>query len=306
MPSAGDAAEAEADVPPGPVDLSAAGVRVVIEPDPFSYTVYDEAGEVRLRSLATGAGDGYGALGWTLGDLAWSTSISPGYANFRAELEPWRDDFVVVEADTNADRADLVLAPRGSDGRPDPAGPRVLVSFLLRASAVRVEASVETGTPRAWSAAFATPSDEGFLGLGERFTRTNHRGLNVYSWAEEGGIGGGEGSTPGPTNPFPNGESMAYYPVPFFVSTAGYGFWLDSTWRNEFNLATARDDAWRGCCATRAASARRARCWRRSMAGSARGSTPTICWRRGNCWTRSTRSSTRLRSWRGMRRPSTS
>ena len=38
---------------------------------------------------------------------------------------------------------------------------------------------------------------------------------------------------------------MTYYPVPFFLSTAGYGFWLDSTWRNQFDLATDHDDAWR-------------------------------------------------------------
>jgi alpha-glucosidase (family GH31 glycosyl hydrolase) len=38
---------------------------------------------------------------------------------------------------------------------------------------------------------------------------------------------------------------MTYYPVPFFVSTKGYGFWLDDTWRNEFRLASERPDAWR-------------------------------------------------------------
>ena len=38
---------------------------------------------------------------------------------------------------------------------------------------------------------------------------------------------------------------MTYYPVPFFLSTAGYGFWLDSTWRNQFDLASRRADAWR-------------------------------------------------------------
>jgi alpha-glucosidase (family GH31 glycosyl hydrolase) len=41
---------------------------------------------------------------------------------------------------------------------------------------------------------------------------------------------------------------MAYYPVPFFVSTKGYGFWLDTTWRSQFEFATGgdeRDDAWR-------------------------------------------------------------
>ena len=30
---------------------------------------------------------------------------------------------------------------------------------------------------------------------------------------------------------------MTYYPVPFFLSTRGYAFWLDSTFRNQFELA---------------------------------------------------------------------
>src|SRR5262249_28389061 len=67
----------------------------------------------------------------------------------------------------------------------------------------------------------------------------------MFSWSEEGGIGANEQSAPGPTNPFPNGEPMSYYPVPFLLSTHGYGFWLDSTWYNVYELASARADAWR-------------------------------------------------------------
>ncbi|MBI5481041.1 MAG: hypothetical protein HY906_19440, partial [Deltaproteobacteria bacterium] len=70
-------------------------------------------------------------------------------------------------------------------------------------------------------------------------------GLVVYSFPEEGGLAEGEGVPPSAANPFPNGEVMTYYPVPFFVSSRGYGFWLDSTWRNEFDLASDRTDAWR-------------------------------------------------------------
>ena len=30
---------------------------------------------------------------------------------------------------------------------------------------------------------------------------------------------------------------MTYYPVPYFLSSEGYGFWLDTTYRSEFKLA---------------------------------------------------------------------
>ena len=90
--------------------------------------------------------------------------------------------------------------------------------------------------PRAWHSAFASPPDEAFLGFGERFNRTNQRGVDVFSFAEEGGLGGRESEAT--RAQYPNGETMTYFPVPFYVSTAGYGFWLDTTYRSEFNLAT--------------------------------------------------------------------
>ena len=46
---------------------------------------------------------------------------------------------------------------------------------------------------------------------GALHTRTDHRGLDMYVWTEEGGIGEGEGIDPGPANPSPNGEPMTYY-----------------------------------------------------------------------------------------------
>jgi len=65
----------------------------------------------------------------------------------------------------------------------------------------------------------------------------------VYSFSEEGGIGASEAEPPGTANPFPNGEAMSYYPVPFFISTRGYGFWLDTTFYNEVDFASAKPDA---------------------------------------------------------------
>jgi alpha-glucosidase (family GH31 glycosyl hydrolase) len=224
--------------PAGPWTLEAEGIRVEISGRPYGYVVSGAAGGPVLATRPGGAGDGWGAVAWTGGTLAWGIEVSPGYAAFEATLEPWRDAFEVVEAVEGAGEVELVLAPSGG-------GPRVRIRHAVRASALRVEATVDEGTPRAWAGAFVSPGDEGFLGFGERFTRTEFRGLDVYSWAEEGGIGTGEGDPPGAGNPAPNGEPMTYYPVPFFVSTRGYGFWLDSTWRNEFNLATAHPDAWR-------------------------------------------------------------
>src|SRR5690606_41448022 len=48
-----------------------------------------------------------------------------------------------------------------------------------------------------------------------------------------------------PENPFPNGPSMTSFPVPFFLSSAGYGMHLDTTFRSEVHFASEREDAFR-------------------------------------------------------------
>ncbi len=211
--------------------LHAEGVTVDVERSPLRFTVRDASGRAVLTSLADGRGDGYAAMALSDGDVEYRQFVTPGYTQFEAYLDPWRDRHEVLDAEWTPAR--LVLALEDD----------IEITFVVRRSALRVTAI--GGAPRAWGTAFTTPADEGFLGFGERFNRTDQRGVDVFSWAEEGGIGDGEGTTEGPENPFPHGEAMTYYPVPFFLSTEGYGFWLDTTWRSEFNLATERDDAWR-------------------------------------------------------------
>ncbi len=234
LPGCGDSEKSDVLV------LAAPGVRVEVSRDPYGYTVYDQSGRAVLTTLGRGNRDGYGSLSWAPGSVEWENIVSPGYFKITPKLLAWRADFVVVEASQSDGELDLVLQKRNASAD----GPKLHAKHIVRPSTLRIEASIEGDPPRAWAAAFESPAGEGFLGFGERFNRTNQRGVNVYSWLEEGGIGGGEDVPPGPDNPYPNGEAMSYYPVPFFVSTAGYGFWLDSTWYNEFRLASDRDDAW--------------------------------------------------------------
>lgn len=221
--------------------LSADGIVAEISTQPFQLRVIDGSERVMLESV-DGA-DGYANATWTTGNVATKAFPAPGYFTFDAALDPWRS-LEIVGAEQPSD-TELLLHLRGV-GADDGACPTVSVRYAVSASKLRVEAATTDGTaPRAWSAGFTTPPDEGFLGFGERFNKTNQRGRAVFSWLEECGIGNGEGLPAGPDNPFPSGEAMTSYPVPFFISTRGYGFWLDTTWRSQFELATERDDAWR-------------------------------------------------------------
>ncbi len=219
--------------------LNAPGIEVEISTDPYQVHVIDGSG---TEVLTTGDGaDGYAPASWATGNTYTRPFPTPGYFQFDAVLDPWRDFEVVGAESVTPTSVVLRLHEVGNDD-----APCVSVAYTVRDSTLRVEARVLDDTvPRAWSTGFATTPDEGFLGFGERFNKTDQRGKAIYSYAEEGGIGTGEGMIAGPDNPYPYGEAMTYYPVPFFVSTHGYGFWLDTTYRSQFELATERDDAWR-------------------------------------------------------------
>ena len=88
--------------------------------------------------------------------------------------------------------------------------------------------------------------DEKFLGFGERFNAVDQTGNKLKVWTEEGAVGLGEkwgrwlkGL---PINPFPHGPTTAYKPMPFFISSRGYGLWLDTFARVEYDVASSRLD----------------------------------------------------------------
>jgi alpha-glucosidase (family GH31 glycosyl hydrolase) len=218
--------------------ISNASMTVDVTTDPYGFVVHDATGAPVLSSAGAGSGDGYGAIGWTTGNVVIKRFADPGYAQFESSLDPWRDHLQVVNATSTSTEIDVTL--ESDEGC-------VTISHVLRDGALRVSATLDhsQATPRAWEVAFQTPSDEAFLGMGERYDAVDHRGLSLYNWQEEGGLTSGEADPPGPTNPFPNGGTMTYYPVPFFLSTSGYAFWLDTTWRSQFDLASDRPDAWR-------------------------------------------------------------
>jgi len=220
--------------------LSAEGIEVEVSRSPYRVSVRDADGREVLGSIDS-RGEGYDTIAWTTGEVRWRASpLTKGEQLFFTELDPWREAWTVVEA-TEVDDA-LTLTLRGDAGRGEES---IVVRHALSASTLRVEARVDGAEPRAIGAAFESPLDEGFLGLGERYNRTDQRGVRVYSWAEEGGFGSGEGNVASPLNPEPNGEAMTYYPIPFFLSTKGYAFWLDTTWRSQFDFAADHPDAWR-------------------------------------------------------------
>jgi len=100
-------------------------------------------------------------------------------------------------------------------------GPRTLRMTVIPDTASQVASIV---------GAFVSPSNERFVGLGERFDGVNQRGRVVDMWADDRRVAGYGPST--------------YAPIPLLLSSRGYGFALERFERSKFDLAASKADRW--------------------------------------------------------------
>jgi len=75
-------------------------------------------------------------------------------------------------------------------------------------------------------AMFLDPSEHVF-GFGERFNKMDKRGMTTYMHVQD--LVGSSGD-------------VTYIPIPFFISTKGYGFYLNSTYRSTFDMGDTKSD----------------------------------------------------------------
>ncbi|MBI9048893.1 MAG: glycoside hydrolase family 31 protein [Anaerolineaceae bacterium] len=76
---------------------------------------------------------------------------------------------------------------------------------------------------------FDSPEDEGFYGFGERFNALDQRGQHLDNRVY------GQYTSQG---------KRTYMPIPFYLSSRGYGMWLKTDRQAEFDLAAESPDRW--------------------------------------------------------------
>ena len=196
------------------------------------------AAETVAGAAEGAASDRYGTLGFAVGAAeaentpleAWAVTVEGEVRWVHATRVAARDG-ATFEVATEAPGLTATVAVDGVDG-----------GLRLRAEPSVPEAVRKSG----WS--FARADGERFLGFGERSDGVDQTGNVVENWAEEGPYSSGMFKPA--TDPLfgerwqggPVGGSN--YPVPWFCSSEGYGFLLESTYYNEFRLAADRGDAW--------------------------------------------------------------
>lgn len=227
------------------VEVASDRARVVLERDPLRIRVLDGDGrEVLATPIApattgtTASATAYGALAATRDRYEEIAQLIPGWDGYVAHEAPWQRALRASIAEDGGGTAAFELE---LDAGEVPGAAHLEV----RVTGPRVELILRAPGADKTSAAFGAGPDEHFFGMGERYASVDHRGLSLYSWAEEAGLGRGEAATRARDNPFPNGPSMTYFPVPFFISTAGYAVHLQNDERSEVHFASERPDAWR-------------------------------------------------------------
>ena len=87
----------------------------------------------------------------------------------------------------------------------------------------------QTGRVLQYHLEFESPTDEAFYGFGERFNALDQRGNRLDNHVY------GQYTSQG---------KRTYIPVPFFVSSRGYGLWLKTSRQTQFDLAATNPDSW--------------------------------------------------------------
>jgi alpha-glucosidase (family GH31 glycosyl hydrolase) len=228
-------------------------ISVYVNANPFQLVVKDAAGNILMESADPHQpGDPTDDIDPVRANAPLSlthvTDISPepiveGWDTFAGLNDPWARSNQVTSFDKDAAK-DVLTAHVAVDG-----GKSVTVRLEPQGSGVHLTATVDgdpsDGVNRV-SLGFKMHSDDHFLGLGERYVQTDHRGQSLNNWVEDDGIGLGEGTVTGPIlNPFPNGEGQSHIPIPWFLSPRGFGMLLNGTYRTVHHLGDEAGDAWR-------------------------------------------------------------
>src|SRR3954453_13378165 len=246
-------AGADASAAAVPMDgLDAGAVRVEVGADPFRLAFVDAADGARLETLAGADAASpddprarYGSLGYAMDRR--QPVVNNAYLGYYAAAEAdtlWFHATKLVTATRETDGLKLVLDTN------DPVGNQIEVHVAKVADGVVSLAAKVTGPLAGMAttsgAAFQPAGAEHYLGFGSRSNAVDQTGNHVFTWAEEGPFSSGDYQKYTDLIPdftFPTGPTASNFPVPWLVSTRGFGVLIDQTERSYFNLVNERPNA---------------------------------------------------------------
>ncbi len=159
-----------------------------------------------------------------------------------------------TETGTEYSARDVIAAEQSGEGvkmtlsTNDPSGRELLVTLTPQSTsggtAMRLSAvPTDPLGVAAMSDSFDSTPAEAFHGFGGRHDALDQHGQEFYNWVDQENVT----TTPeqaGDTQLYPDGPQAAYYVQSSFVSSNGYGFFLNSNSLSLWNLDAGRPEAW--------------------------------------------------------------
>jgi len=223
----------------GEVEIASGPLTAVVRLDPFGVSFQQDRGE-GFTDIPSDLLGRYGTLGFTVDARVDAQSPAAGYGLFADAPGPW---FHATRATETGPGKFLVATD-------DPTRTFDLIVSAGADGVMQVRATLNNAigvTATGWS--FEAAEGERFLGFGERANGADQTGNMVETWNEEGPWSGGSlkpvtdpalgDRWQGPT-PFPGTN----FSMPWFVSSRGYGFLLDTSYPSRFRMGSDRKDAW--------------------------------------------------------------
>jgi alpha-glucosidase (family GH31 glycosyl hydrolase) len=215
---------AVAAAPAGAETLASGTLRAETSADPWHLAFHDARGALLSEHAATGNA--------AAGTLGFRTAL--GWAHATRVISSTRDGEALVLELATTDPL------RRMEARLEPAGEGVM---RLDAKVAGEPAGIEsTGI------GFDAVDSERYLGFGERSTAVDQRGQEVETYVGEGPYQREERPfiSPGFVPPwgFRSRDDASYFPMPWLLSTRGYGVLAENTHLIRHRLASERPDAW--------------------------------------------------------------
>ena len=206
------------------ITVDAGVLRAEVQENPWRLSLLDESSRPVLVESAAGAAEA-GPLGFGIGT---GTAHATRVISSEREGETLT---AIVETDDPAGRRMRVVV--------EPDGPGV----------IRLEARIDgdAGDLSGFSIGFEAAPNERFFGFGERSNAVDQRGNTVENYVADGPYQDEELEFVAifvPRPGFRAREDATYFPVPWLLSSRGYGVLIDNAETSYFHLAKDGSDEW--------------------------------------------------------------